>query len=53
MTLKRCEISKIVDIRGFGIPDEVPIVFNQDVAAEDEIFENSDLDTYPNKVLEP
>ena len=44
MTAKRSEITKIVDIRGLGIPEEVPIEFSQDVAPEDELLENSDLD---------
>ena len=43
MTAKRSEITKIVYIRGFGIPEEVPIDFNQDVSPEDELLENSDL----------
>ena len=47
------EITKIVDIIGFGIPEEVPIEFSQDVAPEDELLENSDLDAYPNQVSEP
>ena len=38
MTAKRSEITKIVDIRGFGIPEQVPIEFNQDVAPEDELL---------------
>jgi len=53
MTAKRSEITKIVDIRGFGIPEEVPIELSQDVAPEDELLENSDLDAYPNEVSEP
>ena len=32
MTAKRSQITKIVDIRGFGILEEVPIEFIQDVA---------------------
>ena len=31
MTAKRSEITKIVYIRGFRIPEEVPIEFTQDV----------------------
>ena len=43
MTTKRRELTKIVDIRGFGVPEEVPIKFSQDVAPEDEFLGNSDL----------
>jgi len=41
-----------VDTQGFGMPEEVPIEFNHDVAPEDELLENSDLipDTYPSQV---
>jgi len=48
MTAKRSEITKIVDIRGFGMSEEVPIEVNQDVAPEDELLENSDLDACPS-----
>ena len=48
MTAKRSQITKIVDIRGFGIPIE----FSQDLAPEDELLENSDLDAYPSQVSE-
>jgi hypothetical protein len=44
MTAKRREITKIVDIRGFGIPEKVPIEFNHDVTPEDELLKNYDLD---------
>ena len=47
MTAKRSEITKIVYIRGFRIPEEVPIEFTQDVGHEDELLENSDLDASP------
>ena len=50
MTAQRREITKIVDIRRFGIPEEVPVEFSQDVAPEDKLLENSDLDAYPNQV---
>ena len=53
MTAKRNQITKIVDIRDFGIPEEVPIEFNQEIASEDELLENSDLDTFPSQVSEP
>jgi len=46
MTVKRSEVIKIVNIRGFGIPEEVTIDTNQDVAPEYELLENSDLDAY-------
>jgi len=52
MTAKRSEITKIVDIRGFEIPEQVPIEFNLDIAPEDDLWENSDLDTYPSQVSE-
>ena len=42
MTAKRSEITKILDIRGFRILEEVPIEFSQDVAPDDELLENSD-----------
>ena len=41
-----------MDIRGFGIPEQVPVEFNEEVAPEDELLENSDLDAYPS-VSEP
>jgi len=44
MTAKRREITKIVDIRGFGIPEKVPTEFNHDVTPEDELLKNYDLD---------
>ena len=50
MTAKHSEITKIMDMRGFGIPEEVPIEFSQDVVPEDELFENSDLDAYLNQI---
>ena len=53
MTAKRSEITKIVDIRGFGIPEQFPIEFNQDTAPEDDLLENSDLDAYPSQASEP
>ena len=52
MTAKR-EITKIVDIWSFEIPEQVPIEFNQDVAPEDDLLENSDFDAYPSQVSEP
>ena len=53
MTAKRSEITKIVDIRGFGIPEQVPIEFSQDVAPEDDLLENLDLDAFPSQISEP
>jgi len=53
MTAKRSEITKTVDIRGFGIPEQVPIEFNQDVAPEDELLENLDLNADSSQVSEP
>ena len=53
MTAKRSEITKTVDIRGFGIPEQVPIEFNQDVAPDHELLENSNLDGTPSQVSEP
>ena len=53
MTTKRRELTKIVDIRGFGVPEEVPIKFSQDVAPEDKLLENLDLNAYPSQVSEP
>ena len=47
------DITKIVDIRGFGKPEEVPIEFNRNVAPEDELLENLDLDAYRSQVSEP
>ena len=41
-----------MDIRGFGIPEQVPFEFSQDVP-EDDLLENSDLDAYPSQVSEP
>ena len=38
MTAKRNQITKIVDIRGFGIPEEVPIEFSQDISPQDGKF---------------
>ena len=35
MTAERDQITEIVDIRGFGIPEEVPIEFSQDIVPED------------------
>ena len=32
-------ITEIVDIRGFGIPEQVPIKFGQDIAPEDKLLE--------------
>ena len=32
MMEKRSQITKIVDIRGFGIQEEVPLEFSQDIA---------------------
>ena len=46
MTAKRDQITEIVDIRGFGIPEQVPIEFSQDIAPEDDLLENSDLDVF-------
>ena len=37
-----------MDIRGFGIPEQVSIEFNQDMAPKDDLLENSDLDAYPS-----
>jgi hypothetical protein len=37
----------------FGIPEEVPIEFSQDIAPEDELLENWDLDAFPSQVSEP
>ena len=53
MTAKRSKITKIVDIRGFGIQIEVPIEFSQNVAPKDELLENSNSDAYPSQVSEP
>ena len=53
MTAKRDQITKIVDIRGFGMPEEVLIEFSQDIAPEDDLLENSDLDVFPSQVSEP
>ena len=53
MTAKRDQITEIVDIRGFGIPEQVPIEFSQDIASEDDLLENSDLDVFPSQVSEP
>ena len=53
MTEKRDQITEIVDIRGFGIPEQVPIEFSQDIAPEDDLLENSDLDVFPSQVSEP
>ena len=53
MTAKRSQITEIVDIRGFGIPEQVPIEFSQDIAPEDDLLENSDLDVFPSQVSEP
>ena len=47
MTAKRREITKM-DIRGFGIPEQVPIEFNQDMAPKDDLLKNSDLDACPS-----
>ena len=44
MTAKRSEITKIADIRVFGMDEEVPVEFSQDVTPE--LLENSDLYTY-------
>ena len=51
MTAKRDQITEIVDIRGFGIPEQVPIEFSQDIAPEDDLLEN--LDVFPSQVSEP
>ena len=53
MTAKRDQITEIVDIRGFGIPEQVPIEFSQDIAPKDDLLENSDLDVFPSQVSEP
>ena len=53
MTAKRDQITKIVDTRGFGIPEQVHIEFSQDIAPEDDLLENSDLDVFPSQVSEP
>ena len=36
MTAKWSQITKIVDIRGIGIPEEVPVEFSQNIASDDE-----------------
>ena len=41
---------EIVDIGGFGIPEQVPIEFSQDIAPEDDLLENSDLDVFSSQV---
>ena len=51
MTAKRSQITKIVDNWGFGIPEEVPIEFSPDIAPEDDLLENSDLDVFPSQVV--
>ena len=43
MTAKSNQITKNVHIRGFGILEEVPIEFSQDIAPEDELLEISDM----------
>jgi len=48
MTAKSDQITKIVDIRDFGPPEEVPIEFSQDIAPKDKLLENSDLDAFPS-----
>ena len=62
MIAKRSEITKIVNIRGFGIPEEVlfvccccsvPIDFSQHIAPQDDSLENSDWDVFPSQVSEP
>jgi len=46
MMAKRDQITEIVHIRGFGIPQQVPIEFSQDIAPEDDLLKNSDLDVF-------
>jgi len=53
MTAKRDQITKIVDIQNFGVPEEVSIEFKQNIAPENEWLENSDLDAFPSQVSEP
>ena len=53
MTAKCSQITKIVDIRGFRISEEFHIEFSQDIAMEDDLLENSDLDVFPSQVSEP
>ena len=53
MAAQRSEITKIVDIWGFGIPDQVPIEFDQNVAPEDDLLANSDIDAYLSQISEP
>ena len=51
MNAKRSQITKIVDIRGFGIPEQVPIAFSQDIAPEDDLLGNSDLGVFPVGIM--
>jgi len=51
MTAKRDQITGIVDIRGFGIPEQVPIEFSQDIAPEDDLLGNSDLGVFPVGIM--
>ena len=54
MTAKCRKITKMIeDIRGFVIPEEVPVGVSQDVVPEDELLENSNLGAYTNQVSEP
>ena len=53
MPAKRSEITEIADIRGFGMPEEVPIEFSEDVPPKDDLLENSDYDAHPSQVSEP
>ena len=53
MTAKRSEFTSWDtngDTRGFGIPEQVPIEFSQDIAPEDESLENLDLDAFPSQI---
>ena len=51
MTAKRSQITEIMDIRGFGIPEQVPIEFSQDIAPEDDLLGNSDLGVFPVGIM--
>ena len=47
MTAKRDQITEIVDIRGFGIPEQVPVELSQDIAPEIDLLENSEFVVIP------
>jgi len=48
MTAKNRVVSKLVDVKGLGVLEEIPVEFKKDIAPEDDLLKQINLNPFPD-----